>query len=92
MIKKKSTRVVLLAVEFFVCGYIIYTIVFHQQALMNQKRQEMIELQQKIKHEKRLTDKLNKEKEKMQTDEYVEKVAREKLGMIKRNEKIFYER
>lgn len=92
MIKKKSTRVLFLAVEFFVCGYIIYNIVFHQQHLMNQKKKEMIELQQKIKHEKQLTDKLNKERKEMQTDEYVESVAREKLGMIKKDEKIFYER
>ena len=92
MIKKKSTRVIFLATEFFICGYIMYTIVFHQQTLMNQKKQEMIDLQQKIKYEKQLTKKLNKEKEEMQKDEYVEKVAREKLGMTKRNEKIFYER
>ena len=78
--------------EFIICSYIIYTILFHQQSLMNQKKKEMFDLQQKIRHEEQLTDKLNKEKAQMQTDEYVEKVAREKLGMIKMDEKIFYER
>ena len=92
MIKKKSTKVLFLAVEFFICGYIIYTIVFHQRTIMNQKKQEMIDLQQKIKYEEQLTDKLNKAKEEMQTDEHFEKIAREKLGMVKSNEKIFYER
>jgi len=92
MIKKKSTKMIFLTVEFFICGYIIYNIVFHQQALMNQKKQEMMDLQGKIKYEKQLTDKLNKEKDEIKTDEYIENIAREKLGMVKKDEKIFYER
>lgn len=72
------------------CIYMIYTIVFQQQSLMNHKRQQMKKIQQKIECERKITDELNKEKERMVTDDYIEKVAREKLGMIKNDEIVFY--
>ena len=87
---KKKTRKIFLGLEIILCGYMIYTIVFHQQSLMNHKRQQMKNIQQKIECERRITDELNKEKEKIDTDEYIEKIAREKLGMIKKDEIIFY--
>ena len=58
---------------------------------MKHKKSEMRDLQEKIKYEENLADELNKEKEEINTDEYIEKIAREKLGMVKKDEKIFYD-
>ena len=79
-----------MGLELLVCGYMLYTIIFHQQSLMNHKKREMQEIKQKIENEKKLTDELNEEKAQIGTDEYIEKIAREKLGMIKKDEIIFY--
>ncbi|MGI6668326.1 MAG: septum formation initiator family protein [Acetivibrionales bacterium] len=37
----------------------------------------------------RLNEELKREQEMIQSDEYKEKVAREKLGMVKKNERVF---
>lgn len=87
---KKNTKKIFLGVEIVLCIYMVYTIVFHQQNLMNNKRQQMKNIQQKIECERKIADELNKEKERIDTDDYIEKVAREKLGMIKRDEIVFY--
>lgn len=47
------------------------------------------ELKEKIEYEKKRTEEVEELKTKVDTDEYIEKVAREKLGMIKRDEIVF---
>ena len=89
--KKSTMKKMFFSTEVVICSYILYVILFKQQSLMNHKKAEMKELQQKIKYEEGITEELNKEKEKINTDEYIEKIAREKLGMVKKNEKIFYD-
>lgn len=89
--KKKTAKSIFFSGEILLCSYILYTILFKQQSLMNHKKAEMRDLQQKIKYEQNLTDELNKEYEEINTDEYIEKMARDKLGMVKKNEQIFYD-
>ena len=48
-------------------------------------------LQKSIKEEKKRSKEIEKEKEYMQSDEYIAQVAREKLGLVKDNEIIFEE-
>ena len=48
-------------------------------------------LDSQIEEEKQRTDDITALKEYMQTDEYIEKTAREKLGMVKDNEILFKE-
>lgn len=48
-------------------------------------------LQKSIKEEKKYTKEIEKEKEYMQSDEYIAQVAREKLGLVKDNEIVFEE-
>ena len=45
----------------------------------------------RLKRRSRRTDDITALKEYMQTDEYIEKTAREKLGMVKDNEILFKE-
>ena len=46
-------------------------------------------LQQQIEDEQTRTDEIDKLKKYMETDEYAEEVAREKLGLVKDNETVF---
>lgn len=46
-------------------------------------------LQEEIEEEQTRTEEIDKLKRYMQTDEYAEEVAREKLGLVKDNETVF---
>lgn len=46
-------------------------------------------LEEKIEYEKKRIQEVEELKSKVDTDEYIEKTAREKLGMIKRDEIVF---
>lgn len=46
-------------------------------------------LQQQIEDERTRTEEIDKLKKYMETDEYAEEVAREKLGLVKDNETVF---
>ena len=48
-------------------------------------------LEESIENEKDRTQKIDEQKEYMQTDEYVAEVARDKLGLVKNNEIVFEE-
>lgn len=47
------------------------------------------ELEQKVNREKETQQELLKQKEEIMSDESIEKIAREKLGMIRDGEKVF---
>lgn len=52
---------------------------------------EEASLEEKIANETLRTEEIDKLKEYMQTDDYAEEVAREKLGLVKDNEIVFQE-
>ena len=68
--------------------YFAYTVV-GQQKIMNNKNLDMIKIQSKIDEENKENEKLKKEKDQLNSDEYIEKTAREKLGMVKKNERVY---
>lgn len=68
--------------------YFSYTFI-SQEAVLDRKNNEMKNVQARIDSEKKQNEALKKQKEKLNTDEYIEKTAREKLGMVKPGEKIF---
>lgn len=83
----KKTKIAFLLVALFL---IYFTITFiDQQNLIRIKSNEIKAVEQKIADEKKVNEELKKRKEIINSDEYVEKVAREKLGMVKNGEKIF---
>ena len=87
MSKKKKSRIGLILV---VGAFIYISFVFiDQQKLINVKNAEMQSIQNKTEEEKKLSKDLNEQKDLVNSIEYVEKIAREKLGMIKPGEKIF---
>lgn len=60
-----------------------------QQRILNRDRKELAELENKINEELKIEEELNKQKQNLFTDENIEKMAREKLGMVKPGEKVF---
>jgi len=60
-----------------------------QQPQITQNEAAIADLQEKIDYEKKRIEEVEELKTKVDTDEYIEKIAREKLGMIKRDEIVF---
>ncbi len=83
---KKSTIGVIVLLAIFI--YLSY-IAVNQQKLLYAKSLELDRIEDKIDEETKLNEELTKEKEMIQSDEYIEKIAREKLGMVKKNERVY---
>lgn len=60
-----------------------------QRPQINQYRAEIAELNDKIQLERDRQAEIDDLKTKVNTDEYIEKIASEKLGLVKSNAKIF---
>lgn len=58
---------------------------------LSQYQQELEELDNKMTEETERTKEIDDMKEYMETDEYAEEVARDKLGLVKDNEIVFKE-
>lgn len=68
--------------------YFAYVIVSQQQTI-SEKSDKLKECQAKIQEETTTNKQLKVEKENSRSDEFIEKIAREKLGMVKQNERVF---
>ena len=73
----------LLAVGLFVKALI------SQEVRIQQYRSETKELEQAIAQEESRLEQVEAEQEKVNTDEYIEGVARDKLGLVKPDEQVF---
>ena len=87
MNKRKNTIINVLLISAFL-GYFSFKM-YEQQRILNSKNRELLQLQEAIAEERRLNEDLLMQKETLYTHEYVERIAREKLGMVKAGEKIF---
>ena len=87
MNKRKTSKLGL----FVIIGFFVYFayVFIDQQKVLYAKEIEMDNIQAKIEEEMKLNEELKKQKEMLGSDEYVEKIAREKLGMVKPGERIF---
>lgn len=68
--------------------YVVYTLTAQQVKLVNLRRQE-VELKHKIELAKQGQESLQREIKLLNTEDYIEKVARDELGLIKPGEIIF---
>lgn len=68
--------------------YFSYVFV-EQQSLLYAKNNELKDVEAKIKEEQAVNEELKKQEEMISSNEYIEKIAREKLGMVKPGEKVF---
>lgn len=72
-------------------GIILYVgyILTGQQRILYEKESEARQYREKLKKEEQIAESLKKQKDMVGSDMYIEKIAREKLGMVKPGEKIF---
>ncbi len=85
MKKKKLYKRLLILL---VLGYAIFTLI-NQQKVLNQYSANSKELASKIGTQKSYNDELNAEKENVNSKEFIEQMAREKLEMYYPNEKVY---
>ena len=86
--RKKSKLGLVLLMVFFI--YFAYTAV-GQQKILYMKDVELKKVQSKIDEETKENEKLKEEQEELNSDEFVEKIAREKLGMVKKGERVYFD-
>lgn len=85
---KKNNKIVLKIFFFLIIGYVLY-IFGQQQSAINKYAMEAKYYENLIEEENAKNIQLTKEKENINSDEYIEKIAREKLGYIMPNETIY---
>ncbi|MCR4716618.1 MAG: septum formation initiator family protein [Lachnospiraceae bacterium] len=87
-VKPKKGMWIVVLVTVVICGALLYGMLkleSKQKALAA----EQVRLEMSIEQAKDKSKELDEQKSYMQTDEYVEEVAREKLGMVKDDEILF---
>ena len=68
--------------------YLTFNLVSQQQ-LIESKNSELAEVEEKIAAEIQLSEELRTEKDMLMSDESLERIARDKLGMVKPGERVF---
>ena len=88
---RRHTRIGLLSIAGFVCVFLIIFLIANNnlksKSAENQAKIE--ELQESIEEQKKRSEDLDEQKEYPKTKEYIEKIAKEKLGLVYPNEIIF---
>lgn len=86
--KIDKKRLGLVIVVAFFAIYFVYIMIW-QQVMISQKNKEIRALEEKINAASQQTEELKKELENIDDPEYLEKIARERLGLVRPNERIF---
>ena len=75
-------------------AFVIYSLVtiISQASQIRNNKQEIDSANQQLVYEQKRSQELDEETSKIGTDEFIEKQAKEKLGYVKSNEKIFYDK
>ena len=88
---KKSKKIYKKLLILGISIYVIFTLI-NQQKTLNQYSQNSKELSQKIEQEKENREELAKKKEDVNSLEFIEQMAREKLDMYYPNERVYVDR
>jgi cell division protein FtsL len=76
------------ALFFLLLVYLAFNL-FNQQALIDDKQRELARVEAEITAAEALSAALQKEQDTLMSDESLEKIARNKLGMVKPGERVF---
>ncbi|WHH57616.1 septum formation initiator family protein [Petroclostridium sp. X23] len=87
--KNNGTKSIVKKLLICVCAVYVVYILIQQQITLNAYRAEEKYYLQKISEEQEKTKRLERQKLLYSTDMYIEKIAREKLGFVKHDEKVF---
>lgn len=85
---KKNTKIYRNTLILIIGVYVVLTL-FNQQKILNQYSQDNKELAQKIEQEKETKEELAKKKEDVNSLDFIEQTAREKLDMYYPNERVY---
>jgi cell division protein FtsL len=88
---KKNKKLYRNLILFVISVYFIFTI-FSQQTTLSQYTQDAKELSQKIESEKEKKEELAKKKDDVNSLDFIEQTAREKLDMYYPNERIYVDK
>jgi len=88
MLKKAKVNPILKVLFILLIIYLSFTLVSQQQLIVS-KDAELSEVEAKIAAEIQLSDELRHEKDTLMSDESLERIARDKLGMVKPGERVF---
>ena len=88
---KKSKKIYKKLLILCISIYVIFTFI-NQQKTLNQYSQNSQELSQKIEEEQEIKEELAKKKEDVNSLEFIEQMAREKLDMYYPNERVYVDR
>ena len=88
---KKNKKIYIKLLIFIISLYAIFTLISKQNTL-NQYSKNSQELSQKIEEEKQEKEELAKKKEDVNSLEFIEQTAREKLDMFYPNEKVYIDK
>ena len=86
--KLNIKKMAIAAVVAVVAIYFIYVLIW-QQIAINSKNEEIERLNQQVISASEESEKLKQEVENLNDPEYLEKVARERLGLVRPNERVF---
>ena len=91
--KAHQNKVTMIGITFVVCVLMVALLVQGRKlnARLTANEQRTSELEQQIENENQRTEDIGEMQEYMQSDEYLEKVAKDKLGLVKDGEIIFKE-
>lgn len=87
---KNHSRQVVISAVVILSGWFIINGVMQMPAI-NENRTETAKVEKKIKEEKERQAEIDDLTTKVNTDEYIERIASEKLGLVKSNATIFYD-
>lgn len=82
--KLKINRIIILGI----LAYFLYVVIMQQQTMANYKEEAAVIEKQKVQEEERNIE-LQEKKNNLNSTEYIENVAREKLGMYLPNERVY---
>lgn len=85
---KKNTKIYRNILILIIGVYVVLTL-FNQQKILNQYSQDNKDLAQKIEQEKETKEELAKKKEDVNSLDFIEQTAREKLDMYYPNERVY---
>ena len=88
---KNNKKIYIKLLIFIISLYAIFTLI-SQQNTLNQYSKNIQELSQKIEEEKQEKEELAKKKEDVNSLEFIEQTAREKLDMFYPNEKVYIDK
>ena len=88
---RRHTRIGLLSIAGFVCVFLIIFLIANNnlKSKTAENQAKIEELQESIEEQKKRSEDLDEQKEYTKTKEYIEKIAKEKLGLVYPNEIIF---